>query len=266
MLADDTLGELGADRLGSARDALVDLSNTMVRVGGHRLGLVVFASRARLICPLTHDYAFFRDAVAGLDPEDASLEIGPGPGLTSGTRIGAGILQAVQAQEPDFAGYQNIVLLSDGDDPAHDGEWLTGVAAAKDAGIPVDTVGIGDPDKASPIPIGPGRVLKHEGQAVLTRLEERPLEEIARRTGGVYISGRTKTIPLGGLMQERLERLAGQEHAALLPGRAQHSALFFAVALLLLGLDMLVAERRQSSEVTRRFGPSLALRAGTAFP
>ena len=121
MRADDTLGQLGADRLGSAKDALVDLSNAMVRLGGHRLGLVVFASRARLVCPLTHDYAFFRDAVAGLDAEDASLETGPGPGLTSGTRIGAGILKAVQAQDPDFAGYQNIVLLSDGDDPARRG-------------------------------------------------------------------------------------------------------------------------------------------------
>jgi Ca-activated chloride channel homolog len=244
MLAEDTGGQSAPNRLGQAKDALIDLANATERVGGHRLGLVVFAAHARLACPLTHDYDFFRETVTALAADDPSLKIGAGPEAKSGTRIGAGIQKSVEAQDPQFAGYQNIVLLSDGDDPARDGEWEAGIAAAKNAGIPVDTVGIGDPQKPSPIPLEGGRVLKHQRETVLTRLQEQPLMEIARQTGGIYIPGRTKVLALGAILEQRMERLAGQEHAGTaLPGYTQHSGVFFAIALFLLALELVIAER-----------------------
>src|SRR5262245_23267359 len=45
-----------------ARRALFDLAESLQRRGGHRIALVVFAARAKLVCPLTHDYDHFRDA------------------------------------------------------------------------------------------------------------------------------------------------------------------------------------------------------------
>jgi Ca-activated chloride channel family protein len=244
MLAEDVGGESAPNRLGQAKDALIDLANTTERIGGHRLGLVVFASNARLACPLTHDYDFFRESVTALVADDPSLEIGAGPEAKSGTRIGVGIQKGVEAQNPELRGYQNIVLLSDGDDPARDGEWEAGIARAKDAGVPVDTVGIGDPQKASPIPLDAGRVLKHQGEVVLTRLQEQPLMEIARQTGGIYIPGRTKVVGLGAILEQRMERLAGQEPAAgAVPGYAQHPGVFFALAFSLLLLELVIAER-----------------------
>ena len=52
-------------RLSRATDALQNLCDTLQQRGGHRIALVVFAGRAKVICPLTHDYDHFRDAVAG---------------------------------------------------------------------------------------------------------------------------------------------------------------------------------------------------------
>ena len=64
-------------------------------------GLVVFAGRARILCPLTPDYDHFREVVATLDPADPQLAPVPGADApASGTRIGQALLQAVQLHEP----------------------------------------------------------------------------------------------------------------------------------------------------------------------
>ena len=109
---------------------MLDLAETMKKHGGHRLALVVFAGRAKLACPLTHDYDNFREAVDAVDTEAPDPELEPGPGAASGTRIGAAIHEALLAHDPrpQFHGDRDILLLSDGDDPAHDGEWREGAA------------------------------------------------------------------------------------------------------------------------------------------
>jgi Ca-activated chloride channel family protein len=193
-------------RLERARDALVDLAETLARRGGHRVALVVAAGKARLVCPLTHDSDFFRDAVAQLADAPFEAELQPTAGTASGTRLGAALQEAVSAHDPRFAGRQDIVLLSDGDDPARDGEWRLGTQAAQAGGIAIHTIGLGDPDHASAIltPHGP---LIYDGHEVRTRLEEAPLREIARRTGGTYIPAHTQRVPLGQLY---FDAIAGQ--------------------------------------------------------
>ena len=59
--------------------------------------------------------------VEELDVNHRPPEIEPVDDDASGTRIGAGIRAAVELHEPRFAGYQDMLLLSDGDDPANDG-------------------------------------------------------------------------------------------------------------------------------------------------
>ncbi|HEV3203961.1 MAG TPA: VWA domain-containing protein, partial [Gemmataceae bacterium] len=77
MLAQDVLGTSSPNRLGRARDGLLDLVNSVQQRGGHRLALVVFAARAAVVCPLTHDYNHFREALLQLEPDEPFLEIGP---------------------------------------------------------------------------------------------------------------------------------------------------------------------------------------------
>src|SRR5262249_51556940 len=203
----------------------------------HRLALVVFAARAQVVCPLTRDYDHFREALEKVDPGDSLLEIGPGPsGPASGTRLGEGLKQAVAAHDERFRGHQDILMLSDGDDPDGDDEWQKGVDAAREQGIPVHTIGIGDPETGGRILLKTG-YLQYEGQTVWTRLHEKPLSEIARLTHGSYTPARTKDILLGRLFIEEIEPRSGREDTEdILPIYRQRYPWFLATALALLSL------------------------------
>ena len=186
-------------RLDHARAALLDLAQALQKRGGHRVGLVVFAGKARLLCPLTHDYDHFRSTLDNLEAAPFDPELEPDGQEESGTRIGLGLHEAIKAHDPRCAGARDILLLSDGDDPARDGEYRLGADEARDLGIPVLVIGLGDPDVASPIRIA-GKTLVYEGQEVRSRLEEAPLRDIAQRTHGVYTSARTRSLPLGAAL------------------------------------------------------------------
>jgi Ca-activated chloride channel family protein len=256
MLAQDVLGQSAPNRLGRALDALRDLVDTVQKRGGHRLALVVFATRAQVICPLTHDYDHFRESLESLDPRNPSLDIGPGPqGSPSGTRIGAGLRLAVQTHDPRFRGHQDILMISDGDDPARDGEWQQGVATAREQGVVVHTVGVGDPEQGSPIPLAGEGQLLYQGRPVLTRLEEEPLKEIARLTSGSYTPARTRALPLGEIFRERIANRPGHEDTDdPLPMYRQRSPWFFAGALLLLTAETTLGDWRRRAR--RRAAPA----------
>lgn len=236
-----------------ARRALFNLADALERRGGHRVALVTFAARARLVCPLTHDYDHFRDAVRQQDAANLHPDLRPAPeGYPSGTRLGAALRLALAAHDTDGEGYQDVLVVSDGDDPAADEEWAEGAAAAKARGIPVYCLGVGDPQTGWSIP-DPEGVLRYNGEEVRTRLEERPLREIARRTDAAYFAGRTCDLPPGALYEGIL---AGKARTAdrvvpLALYRPRY-AWFFGAALGLLGLALLLGG------LPRRGGPSKA--------
>jgi Ca-activated chloride channel family protein len=229
-------------RFERAKAALADLSNEVQTHGGHRLGLVVFAGGAKIACPLTHDYDHFREILEQLDAKELPEELSPA-GAMSGTRIGAATREGVTvAHDECFRGFQDILLLSDGDDPAHDEEWRSGIAAAQQARIPIHTVGIGDPERAHVIPTERGPLL-HDEKTVLTKLNEKPLEDLARLTGGTYTAAHTKALPLGELFRARIKPRPGHEDAdggdAMQVYQPRY-AWFLGPALALLALEMLL--------------------------
>lgn len=225
-------------RLGRARTALLDLADTLKRVGGHRVALVVFAARAKLLCPLTHDYDHFGEAVSAFDPSTASADLGPADNQASGTRIGLGLREAVRARDERFSAATDIILLSDGDDPAHDGEWQQGIGAARDGGVPVHVVGLGDPETASVVRLDGGPLL-HAGKEVLSRLEEAPLRAIAEGTGGLYFPAHAKPVALGRLYLDTIQDRPMREEADdVVPALRSRASLFYGAALGLLALSL----------------------------
>lgn len=215
----------------AARDAALDLLDGIARRGGHRVGVVIFAARPWLLCPLTTDYDHVREVLGDLDGEYPPAEIRPAPGTSvpSGTRIGAALAAAVAAHDCRFPGYQDIVLLSDGDDPGDDREWLRGADAARAAGIPVHTVGFGNPDTPA--------VLHLDDQIVRTRLQEAPLEQIAAETRGQYLPARTRLPALGEYFRTHIEPLPARVVSdETLPLPRERYGWFLLPALVLLAL------------------------------
>jgi Ca-activated chloride channel family protein len=243
MLAQDVL----PSRLERAKEALRELTYVFQRRGGHRLALVIFAARARVVVPLTQDYDHFRLVLTHQTVAALPIELRPSPGgPTSGTRIGAGLKMAIRAAESGGPGPKMILLLSDGDDPVKDEEWRQGALAAQKAKVPVVAVGFGDPEPRRPVHIPLGEdVLRHDGAPVQTRLEEKPLEQIARLTHGTYVRAGTSPLDLGRLFQDWMEQRALRTaDAQALPTYRQRYAWFFGTALALLAASMVIGNPR----------------------
>jgi Ca-activated chloride channel family protein len=238
-------------RLERARSALKDLARAVEEKGGHRLALIFCAGQARVACPLTHDCDYFRETLDQLDDAPFEVDLQPGPRDASGTRLGKGLILAVaKAHDPRCT---DILLLSDGDDPARDGEWRLGADKAHERGIPVYTVGIGNPNEASPIRLD-GAPLVHDGREVRTRLQEDLLREVARPDRLNYW-GRSHDLQLGARYLEAIAGLPVREESDdPVPVRRQHHGRFLLWSFLSLASALTLGDgprRRRSQEGTK---------------
>jgi Ca-activated chloride channel family protein len=240
-------------RLERARRALDNLARDLKRHGGHRLALVVFATRAAVLCPLTYDYDHFLEALETFREPDSSdkqrafaarlaqLDLGPGSGDPSGTRLGSGIDAAVSLADPRSPGTLDILLLSDGDDPVPDRSWEAAVARARGFSAPVFVLGVGDPENDSrlrPEYLRPGE------SPFPTRLQEAPLAEIAQLTQGEYFPARTESLALAALYRNRIAgRPLREQSDEALTGYRQQYPWFLLPAFLLLTVALLLHER-----------------------
>ncbi|HEV3144943.1 MAG TPA: VWA domain-containing protein [Gemmataceae bacterium] len=216
-------------RFERARRALLDLTRSMEQRGGHRLALVVFAGDVQIVCPATHDYHHIRTKIEALDIDHPPANLRPKPDTVSGTRIGLGLKTGLALLDEQYRGYQDIILLSDGDDPLPDAEWQQGLNASRAAGVPISTVGIGDPDHDSLLSV-PGQ------SAAKSRLHEHPLQELARQTGGSYLSARIEEPRLMDFFQRQIASKPGTMFTEEVPPQPKPQQVwFYLAALMLLG-------------------------------
>ncbi len=217
MLADDMASQTATTRGEAAKAGVLDLLDAVAKKGGHRVGLVVFAARPAVLCPLTTDTDHLKAVAAEIDGRYPPPECRPGsdPAAVSGTRFGAAIAAAVGLHDPRFPGSQDVLLLSDGDDPVDDREWERGLDAARKANVPVHTVGVGDPDRSATIPLDGGflEFPRPDGvpDTVQTQLNEKLLRGIAAETRGEYVPARRDVPNLGDFFRTRIEPRPSRE-------------------------------------------------------
>lgn len=234
-------GDLVPSRLERAKLAIADC---LERVAGDRVALVAFAGTARLLCPLTVDYGFFRAALREAGPE--SVERG-------GTMLGDALRHAddlLFAKTRDGSGV-DLVMLTDGGDVA-DGDASFAVEAAKRAGekgMRLIVVGLGDEAQGGRVPVaapGGGReFLKYRGREVWDRLHSALLRRMAAATpGGVYLNAGTGDFDLGEIYDTVIATAARHDLGERLTLRYQEAfPLFLAAALLLAGGGFVLGRR-----------------------
>jgi Ca-activated chloride channel family protein len=215
MLAEDRPPN---SRLRSAKDALQQLLDHWQRRGATtRLGLAIFAGRARLVCPPTEDREHLAKVLTELSP-DSFGSLGR---LTETDTVGTSFRRAVRLAEewiaaagPD-APFIDLLLISDGDDVA--GDVPTAATAAREAKLTLHVLGVGDPTQDWPVPYGNSFLMTTDanGQShrVLTRRRDEPLRILADSTTGKLIFEEADPRPLVSWW-EGVER----------PGRPLHSA------------------------------------------
>lgn len=148
-------------RMDAARQRAEQFAAARVR---DRVGFVAFARYAELRCPLTLDEQALGAFLGALDtvPEGSELD---------GTAIGTALAKSVQVLQKSDAKSKVIVLLTDGENTVQDIAPSDGAKLAKDAGIRVHTIGLGN---GTPTPFG------------FQPLDFRDLRAIAEATGGQF--------------------------------------------------------------------------------
>ncbi len=238
MWAEDVRG--GMARWQAAVAGTRELVDALRNRGGHRVAVVVFAARPKLLVPLTTDFDHLDFKLGELDATVPPAETRPADDdAVSGTRIGAALEAAVAAHDPRFPGFQDILLVTDGDDPAEDREWRIGITVSRAANVPVHVVGVGDPARESLI-IRDGEQLEVLGKdgvrvPIQTRLHEEVAKTIADESLGAYLPARDEELRLDEFHRAKIEsnatRDVGDER---LPQPKERYAWFLAPAGLLL--------------------------------
>jgi Ca-activated chloride channel family protein len=161
----------GGDRLAVAKSTARDF----VRNRPHdRIGVVGFAATAFTQCPLTLDHETLQDLLGQLDYGLAE----------DGTAIGMGLATSVQRLRESRTPSKVAVLLTDGENNRGAIDPLTSAELARAMGVRVYTILVGRSSVAPVEIMDP--VL---GRITLMRpvtVDERPLVEIARITGGQF--------------------------------------------------------------------------------
>jgi len=225
-----------------------EISGFLEGLKGDRVGLVAFSGEARVLCPLTLDYAAVRIFLNDLEPGY----------LMPGTDIAAAMEKGIQAFQGGGSAskYQVMVLLTDGEE--HDPKALQVAEKAATLGITIYTIGIGSRDGVPiPIPDGNGNTQYKKdkfGNIVTTRLDEATLQQIAAKTNGKYYYAGPGEFQL----QKVLEDIASREKQNLKGQQLEQYQDRFqwplSIAVFLLILEVLVADRaRRKKKNLARF-------------
>jgi Ca-activated chloride channel family protein len=213
--------------------AKVDVMDLIGELKGDRAALLAFRRRGALLCPLTTDYAYLRQALDGLSIDSAPR---------GETDLADAIRKSLEALAPAQDDHNAILLISDGEDLA--GEALAAAQEARRRGVPIFTVGIGD-TAGAPVPDEAGTgAITYQGAQVRSRLTEETLTAIARASGGSYVPlGTASTVQttLGSIFRQHLRQIAASEQQEQLARRRVERYqwfLFPALGLLLIAAGL----------------------------
>jgi Ca-activated chloride channel family protein len=229
MLAED----IKPNRLERSKQAIERLVD---QLDNDKIGLIVFAGDAYTQIPVTIDYISAKMFLSSVNTEIVPKQ---------GTSLGAAINLGIRSFSPSNTESRTMVIITDGEN--HEDDPLTAAEEAKRAGVIIYTIGIGSPE-GSPIPITTGGrtdfLKDREGNTVVTRLDEKILQEIALSTGGKYVRASTSVLGLNEIYSE-IGRMKKIEMDGKTFAEYNDQFQYFAgLAGLLLLIELLVMERK----------------------
>ncbi|MBN1755302.1 VWA domain-containing protein [bacterium] len=232
MLAED----VKPNRLAKAK---YEVSSIINKLEGDRIGIVIFAGDAFLLCPLTIDYGA---ALMLLDAVDTKMM------EEQGTAIGKALEVSQKAFVEKERKHKVLLMITDGED--HETQPVEQAEALSREGIKIFTVGIGSP-KGVPIPLYDqynnqrGFKKNRQGEVVTTRLDEITLEKIALMSDGKYYRATPGQAELEAIYDEiaAMEKKEfAQKKFTQFEDRYQY---FLAFAVILLLIETALPERKR---------------------
>lgn len=225
MLAED----FTPSRLDRTRYAIDKLFSSLHQ---DRVGMVVFAGEAKVQLPITTDYRMAKAFAKRLSTALVSVQ-----GTDLGQALSLATLSFSNAKDKSRA----IILITDGE--AHDADAIEAARRAAEQGIRLFCIGIGTPEGA-PIKIGGEFIRDEHGDMVVSRLNEKMLQEIAEIGDGGYIRATNQAFGLTEIVDKLNEMERGEQTTLQFEEYNEQFPAFLWVALVLLLLDALILDRR----------------------
>jgi Ca-activated chloride channel family protein len=230
MMAED----IQPNRLERAKQAIAKLVDQMVN---DKIGLIVFAGNAYIQMPITTDYVSAKMFLSTISPEIVPVQ---------GTAIGSAIELGTKSFTPMAESSKALIVITDGEN--HEDDAVQAAQLAAEKGIKVHTIGIGLPEGA-PIPVtnpsGQKTYLKdRDGNIVVSKLNERMLQQIAAAGNGVYIRSTDTRLGLNTVFDE-INKMEKQEmDVRIYSDYDERFQYAFGLALILLLADLFILERK----------------------
>lgn len=230
MLAED----IKPNRLERAKQAISKLIDNMEN---DRIGLIVFAGDSYIQIPVTSDFSAAKMFLSSINTNIVSKQ---------GTAIGSAIDLAMNSFTPESEMEKALIVITDGEN--HEDDAIKAAKLAQEKGITVHTIGMGSPQGA-PIPLqkGFGQTVfqkDKDGNTVISKLDQRTLQEVATNGGGVFIRASNTQTGLNKLF-ERINKMEKKEMEEKIYTEFEHRFQYLlGIALFFILLDIFVLERK----------------------
>ena len=226
MLAQD----VQPSRLDKSKLMIENLINSFIN---DKIGLVVFAGEAYVQLPITSDYVSAKMFLSDITPNLISAQ---------GTDIARAIRVSLSSFTQQKGVGKAIILITDGED--NEGGALEAVKEAKEKGVNVFILGVGD-SKGAPIPLGDGEYLKdNHGQTVVTALNENMCKEIAQAGSGTYIHIDNTSLAQEQLNNELSKLQKGDSDAVVYSEYNEQFQIVALFSFILLLIEVCLLERK----------------------
>ena len=212
--------------------AKLAISRVVDKLQGDRIGLIIFAGTSFVQLPITTDYVSAKMFLGNIDTGSVPVQ---------GTAIGDAILTAAKSFSAQSEKSRAIIVITDGEN--HEDDAVDAARQAAELGIKIYTVGVGSL-RGQPIPVN-GELLKDkDGNIVVSRLEEATLKQIADEGHGAYVHAGNEEFGLNPIIDDIKKMEAEKYNSIVFEEYDELFMYFFAAALALLVLEMLIGERR----------------------
>ncbi len=233
MLAED----YSPNRLERAKLAI---SRLVDKLRDDRIGLIVFAGNSFVQLPITTDYVSAKMFMNSISTESVPVQ---------GTAIGEAINTAMRSFSSQSEKSRAIIVITDGEN--HEDDPVAAAKQAAEMGVRVFTIGVGSPE-GKPIPMD-GELLKDkDGNIVVTRLDEKVLQEVAQAGNGAYVRAGNSEFGLNPIIDD-IRRMEDEKYSSIVFEEYDEQFMYFlAIALFFFVIEMLVGDRRSKRHLFNR--------------
>ena len=230
MLAED----YSPNRLERAKLAI---SRIVDRLQEDRIGLIVFAGSSFVQLPITTDYVSAKMFLNSIDTGSVPIQ---------GTAIGDAVLTAARSFSEQSEKSRAIIVITDGEN--HEDDPVDAARQVAEMGIKVYTIGVGSL-RGQPIPKD-GQLMKDsEGNIVVSRLDEGTLQQMAEAGNGAYVHAGNEEFGLNPIIDDIRKMEAEKFNSVVFEEYDEQYMYFFAAALALFVIEMLIGERRMRKKL-----------------